>query len=627
MTPNVWTEPFDREIVDELKIEAAKRFRRFQLPQSAREWAKKRKEVLGKLKARLNINVDHALDLDCRYSKPVAFPTHSVRQVVYRSRRNFYVTATLYTPSGAGPFPGVVLMHGHNQEGRLVERNQAVGHRLAQSGYVAIYVDAFGSGERATAHGEFEYHGGMLGGMLLNIGEPLMGIQVVDNMRAVDLLCSLPYVDKLHIGATGCSGGGNQTMYLAAFDDRVAAAVPVVSVGSYQSYVGGTNCVCELIPDGLDICEESTLLALAAPRALLLCNALHDINHTFYVAEMMRSFTEAQKVYTALGVSAKLDSLGFNGPHSYPEQVQAATIGFFDLYLKGCGHGLPVQTLPKVTSLPPEKMLFFKKGRRAAEVCSIVEYIGRRAAALKKSARGTPAELKTILRAENETIRAAVYLSTENAWEKYTIETSRGRLLPFLFKRGKPTTCRILAAPGAKAELEENGLIRQAEASGDSALIFDPWGCGECGYIREIQNVWIEQHQLSRSLMWLGRRLMGEWCLDYLRAAEFVRAQLPKAALQLSGVRDSGVAALFSAVIAPQRIKTVVMIDSPKTLVRKECAPDRTPIRGLDYCPPEYFTMALAIPDILAWGDLDYAKKVAHCKVACIRPRNMDGTL
>ena len=90
-------------------------------------------------------------------------------------------------------------------------------------------------------------------------------------------------------------------MYLAAFDERVKAAVPVVSVGSYQSYVGGTNCICELIPDGLMICEESSLLALAAPNALMICNALHDINHTFHVSEAARSYTEAQKVYTALG--------------------------------------------------------------------------------------------------------------------------------------------------------------------------------------------------------------------------------------------------------------------------------------------------------------------------------------
>lgn len=94
-------------------------------------------------------------------------------------------------------------MHGHLSDGRLAEKSQGIAIRLAKSGYAVLFVDAFGSGERAAVHGEFEYHGGMVGGNLLNIGEPLLGIQVIDNMRAVDLLCSLPFVDGERIGATG----------------------------------------------------------------------------------------------------------------------------------------------------------------------------------------------------------------------------------------------------------------------------------------------------------------------------------------------------------------------------------------------------------------------------------------
>ena len=35
--------------------------------------------------------------------------------------------------------------------------------------------------------------------------------------------------------------------------------------------------------------------------------------------------------------------------------------------------------------------------------------------------------------------------------------------------------------------------------------------------------------------------------------------------------------------------------------------------------------MALCIPDILKWGDLDYAVSIAKCKVNSIRPREMNG--
>ncbi len=624
MLPNVWTETFDRELIDELKLEAAKRFRRHQLPQSAEEWRAKRKPLLESLKKALNLSVDSSLPLNCRWSEPFSAGGFTIRHVAYQSRKDFYATASLYVPEGEGPFPGIVGMHGHLSDGRLAPRSQEIAQRLARSGYVVLFVDAFGSGERATTHGEFEYHGGMLGGSLLNLGETLMGIQIADNMRAVDLLCSLPFVDSGRIGATGSSGGGNQTMYLAAFDERVKAAVPVVSVGSYQSYVGGTNCVCELIPDGLDLCEESALLALAAPNALLICNAIHDINYTFYVSEMLRSLTEAKKVYAALGAPEKISCLPFNGPHSYPAEVQAAAIGFFDLYLKGKGHGLPVIP-PDASALPLEKMLLFPKGSRPAEVCSIPEYLLRRASVLEKTASGSPAELASLLRIREESF-ISVYLSGENGWEKYTVETSRGRLLPFLWKCGSPERCRILAAPQGKRELEESGLIAEAEASGDSILVFDPWGCGECGYIKEIQNVWIEQHQLSRALMWLGRRLMGEWCMDFLCAVKFASERLPSAALHLIGRRDSGVAALYSAVLLPGKIARVDLADSPGTLVRRHGQFPRPAVPGLDYVPGEFFTMALCIPRILEWGDLKHTQSLADCRVVFRNPREMNGS-
>src|SRR5690606_3572677 len=127
-------------------------------------------------------------------------------------------------------------------------------------------------------HGNFEYHGAHLGASLLNVGETLLGMQLTDNMRGVDLLSSLPFVDAARIGATGASGGGNQTMWLAAMDDRVKASMPVVSVGTFESYIMSSNCVCEMLPDGLMHMEESEVLGLVAPRAIRVCNAAKEAN-------------------------------------------------------------------------------------------------------------------------------------------------------------------------------------------------------------------------------------------------------------------------------------------------------------------------------------------------------------
>ncbi len=611
--PRVWTKPFSREIIETLKLEAAKRFRHLQLPEKAESWQPKRRELVEKITEKIAIDYPENLPLDWRETSCVSCDGYSIRQLYYQSRKDFYVTASLYVPDGDGPFPGVVNMHGHWSQGRLAAKIQAVGHLLAKAGYVVIAVDAFGSGERSTEHGVFEYHGGLLGGMLMNVGDTLMGIQIVDNMRAVDLLHALPFVDSDNIGATGGSGGGNQTMYLAAFDQRIKAAVPVVSVGSYESYVGGTNCVCELLPDGLEICEESAILGLIAPRALKICNAMHDINPTFYVSEMLRSYTEAKKIYAALGVPEKISTLAFDAEHSYPKEVQETMLGFFDFYLRGKGHGLPAE-VPTYSILPEEQLMVFEKGKRPDKVVSIQKYIARKAERLQQNG-GSVAGLKTLLRINSESIKQANFLSSENGWEKHSVETTSGRMLPFLFLKRDSNCCRVLAAPGGKEELIEHQLLQEAQNSGDSILIFDPWGCGESGYIEEQFPVFAEQHNLSRSLIWLGRRLMGEWCSDFMLASDFVNQMLPDTGLHLIGRRDSGIAALFAAVIQPEKIRTVTLFDSPKSLMYSGKPGEK------------FMTMACCIPNIINWGDVKQACNLAQCEVNFVRPRLMDGSL
>ncbi|MEJ7769713.1 MAG: acetylxylan esterase, partial [Chitinophagaceae bacterium] len=235
-------------IESSFRNQALLQFSVHQLPDNLTAWQHYKSALKSKIIQKAGVVIDHKLPLNMRETGSVKSDGYTIKNIAFQTRKGVYSTANLYVPEGKGPFPAVITMHGHWPAGRLFEQFQAIGQTLALNGYVCLNIDAFGAGERTTIHGTDEYHGANLGSSLMNIGETLVGFQMSDNMRGVDLLCSLPFVDAGKIGATGASGGGNQTMWLTAIDERIKAAVPVVSVGTFESYIMRSNCVCELLP-------------------------------------------------------------------------------------------------------------------------------------------------------------------------------------------------------------------------------------------------------------------------------------------------------------------------------------------------------------------------------------------
>src|SRR5204863_3045237 len=62
-------------------------------------------------------------------------------------------------------------------------------------------------------------------------------LEVLDAIRALDVLTSQPEVDPERIGFTGESGGSNTTYWIAAVDPRVKLAVPVSSVTTFDYWI------------------------------------------------------------------------------------------------------------------------------------------------------------------------------------------------------------------------------------------------------------------------------------------------------------------------------------------------------------------------------------------------------
>ncbi|MFO0824722.1 MAG: alpha/beta hydrolase family protein [Gemmataceae bacterium] len=218
-------------------------------------------------------------DLDPQtHGEPLKRDGYTVEKITIQTRPGVRMTTNLYIPDAARKkkAPAILQVHGHWRGAKQdpVVQSRCIG--AAKLGFVVLCVDAFGAGERGVGTALGEYHGDMTAATLLPLGTPLSGLQVYENMRAVDYLQSRPEVDGDRIGITGASGGGNQTMYAGAWDKRFKCVVPVCSVGNYQAYLQTACCMCEVVPGALQFTEEWGVLSLTAPRALMVVNATKD---------------------------------------------------------------------------------------------------------------------------------------------------------------------------------------------------------------------------------------------------------------------------------------------------------------------------------------------------------------
>ncbi len=604
-----------------LRLEASLKFAEHELPRTKEALMAYRTTLRSKIKSEAGIVANHRLPLDIKQTGEIRMKGYAIRNICFQTLPGVYATANLYVPDGEGPFPAVINMLGHWRKGKIDNTGpQAVGHTLAAKGYVCLTIDPWGAGERGTKYGAYEYHGSNLGASLMNIGEPLLGIQVSENMRGIDLLCSLPMVDSTRIGATGASGGGNQTMWLSAVDERVVADVPVVSVGTFESYIMESNCICEQLPDGLTFTEEAGVVALA--NAPLLINHNRDSNPTFYPSEMLRSFASASEAFRTEGKGSDVSFRRFDLEHGYEREDREAMLGWFDLHLKGIGDGEPVKELP-FTQVPEEKLLVFPSGERDAGIVSTDVYCRNRGNELRKAYLATdhfPAlkkerELKDMLRINNKlTIREVCHYPAAGGWERLALESEDHRLIPLLYLEpaGESRDFVIISNPSGKSEISlvlVNDLIKQ----GKGIVIADFSGTGE---LTSANSAGYDQtgklHTLSRAELWLGQTILGEWIKELDMVTQYLYKQCRAGKVSADGTRESGLAGLFYAAMGGH-IKEVTLHEAPVSYLFDNAD------------SVDYFSMGIHVPGFLQWGDVSLAAALSGKNITFINPVTMSG--
>ncbi len=164
---------------------------------------------------------------------------------------------------------------------------------------------------------------------------------VWNNIRGLDLLESLPYVRKGVFGSIGHSLGGHNSLFTAAFDERIKAVVTSCGFDSFNDYMNGNikGWTSErYMPALLDYTPATRtfdfqhVLAAIAPRAVFVSAPFGDSN--FKWDSVDRVCNEARKVYAQKGRSSALIVQHPNSAHRFPPEYRQLAYEFLEKELK-----------------------------------------------------------------------------------------------------------------------------------------------------------------------------------------------------------------------------------------------------------------------------------------------------
>lgn len=261
-------------------------------------------------------------------------PDGVVRQLVrYEAEAGLPVEAYLLRPDEPGRGrPGAVVLHStvdytiRQPAGLEGPADVHIGLHLARRGYVTFcprcFLWQYGDRKKIGSAVDWlhERHPGVTG----------MAKMLFDAMRAVDVLAGQADVDPARLGAIGHSLGAKEVLYLAAFDQRVRAAVSSEGgIGlSYSNWDAPWYLGDAIHRPGFPL-DHGQVLALCAPRAFLLIggnSADGDASWPYIEA--------ALPVWKLTGAPESVGLFNHHKGHAFPPVAQQRAYEWLDWFLR-----------------------------------------------------------------------------------------------------------------------------------------------------------------------------------------------------------------------------------------------------------------------------------------------------
>ena len=273
---------------------------------------------------------------------------YTVEHIIFESQPGFHVTSSLFLPHDiTKPAPAILYASGHTDVGYRSSTYQHKILNLVKKGFIVFAYDPVGQGERLE-YFDPETGESVVGGptrehcysgvQAFTTGSSLARHMIWDGIRAVDYLMTREEVDPDRIGMTGRSGGGTQTAYTAALDDRILAAAPEAYITNFRRLMQtiGPQDAEQNLFNGLYLgLDHADFLATRAPKPLLIIATTEDF---FSIQGTRESARELSKMYDALGRSDFFGMVEDGGGHASTKRNREAMYTFFQKHLDNPGN-------------------------------------------------------------------------------------------------------------------------------------------------------------------------------------------------------------------------------------------------------------------------------------------------